>query len=76
MTDVDTLNDIQFLVDEAINRHEARLHLPHTYDDWFEAFWDAYPSRGRAENPKKPALASWRSAVKHGAAPEDIIYAA
>ena len=41
--------------------------------DRFDEFWEAYPSRGSAANPKKPAREKFRRAVKAGANPEEII---
>jgi hypothetical protein len=42
-------------------------------DDDFEAFWHAYPTRGRHPNPKKPAHAKFEAAVRKGADPAAII---
>ncbi|MBK3776315.1 DUF1376 domain-containing protein [Azospirillum brasilense] len=45
-------------------------------DAAFEEFWAAYPSRGPAANPKKPARQKFERAVKSGADPADLIQAA
>lgn len=39
----------------------------------FERFWDTYPSRGPASNPKKLALDAFRRKVDAGALVEDIL---
>lgn len=39
----------------------------------FAEFWAAYPSRGDAGNPRKPARDKFAAAVKRGAKPEAII---
>lgn len=39
----------------------------------FEAFWKAYPSRGKAANPKRPAWMAWERAVRRGATAADLI---
>lgn len=44
--------------------------------DRFEEFWKAYPRRGEASNPKKPARQKYERAVKAGADPDQIITAA
>ena len=41
--------------------------------DRFEEFWTAYPSRGEATNPKKPAREKFARLVKAGADPDEII---
>ncbi|GHE79543.1 hypothetical protein GCM10019059_42550 [Camelimonas fluminis] len=41
--------------------------------DRFDEFWAAYPKRGLAANPKKPAREKFAKAVKAGADPEAII---
>lgn len=45
-------------------------------DELQERFWQAYPSRGDAANPKAPALEKFARAVKSGVDPEAIIAAA
>ncbi|GHE70107.1 hypothetical protein GCM10019059_32420 [Camelimonas fluminis] len=45
-------------------------------DDLFDQFWAAYPRRGQAANPKKPAREKFARAVKAGANPQVIIAAA
>jgi hypothetical protein len=42
-------------------------------DDAFEEFWDAYPSRFPASNPRKPALEKFRLKVENGTPVEDIL---
>jgi hypothetical protein len=42
-------------------------------DDRFEEFWKAYPHRGEASDPKKPAKEKFERAVKRGADPAAII---
>ncbi|SKB97140.1 Uncharacterized conserved protein YdaU, DUF1376 family [Bosea thiooxidans] len=42
-------------------------------DEKFEEFWKAYPHRGEASDPKKPAREKFDRAVKRGADPEAII---
>jgi hypothetical protein len=42
-------------------------------DARFEEFWEAYPSRGDATNPKKPAKLRFRRLVHDGADPQRII---
>lgn len=39
----------------------------------FEAFWKAYPSRGRAPNPRKTASKAFNAAVSKGASPDELI---
>ena len=39
----------------------------------FEEFWKAYPSRGKARNPKHPAQKKFEAAVRQGAPPISII---
>jgi len=41
--------------------------------DRFDEFWAAYPKRGLAANPQKPAREKFAKAVKTGADPEAII---
>lgn len=45
-------------------------------DEKFEEFWKAYPHRGKASDPKAPALEKFARAVKGGVDPEAIIAAA
>jgi len=45
-------------------------------DDDFQKFWKAYPTRGSAANPKKPARDKFQRAVKAGADPQVITLAA
>jgi len=42
-------------------------------DAAFEKFWDTYPSRGPASNPKKLALDAFRRKVEAGVPVEDIL---
>lgn len=42
-------------------------------DSHFEEFWKAYPHRGEASDPKKPATEKFERAVKRGADPAVII---
>lgn len=49
---------------------------PKPSEEAFDRFWLAYPSRGEASNPKKPAREKFERAVKAGADPETIIAAA
>lgn len=42
-------------------------------DSVFEEFWETYPSRGSASNPRKPALEKFRLKVETGASAEDIV---
>lgn len=71
--------------------HRARKHVsayradnadtktnvaPQQTADDFEEFWKAYPKRGSASNPKKPAKDKFERAVKAGADPKVIIAAA
>jgi len=44
--------------------------------DRFDELWAAYPKRGGASNPKKPAREKFERAVKAGADPDQIIAAA
>jgi hypothetical protein len=44
--------------------------------DRFDELWAAYPKRGGASNPKKPARDKFERAVKAGADPDAIIAAA
>ena len=48
----------------------------HVTDDDFEQFWKAYPKRGSASNPKKPARDKFDRAVAAGADPKVIVAAA
>ena len=41
--------------------------------DWFETFWQYYPSRKPHENPKKPARLKFEAAVKRGIDPAAIV---
>ncbi|WP_431861425.1 hypothetical protein [Azospirillum sp.] len=42
-------------------------------DRQFDAFWDVYPKRGHAANPRKPAAEKFARLVKGGVDPADII---
>jgi hypothetical protein len=42
-------------------------------ENQFDQFWQAYPSRGKADNPKKPARTSFERAIRNGATAEAII---
>jgi hypothetical protein len=39
----------------------------------FANFWGAYPSRGKAANPRKPAVKAFNAAVSRGAVPDDLV---
>lgn len=45
-------------------------------DDKFEEFWKAYPHRGEAADPKKPAREKFDRALKRGVEPDAIIIGA
>jgi len=45
-------------------------------DEWFDKFWKAYPSRGKAANPRKPAYEKFRRLVIAGSDPAAIVSAA
>lgn len=44
------------------------------YPEDFQAFWSAYPSRGKHPNPKKPAFTKWKAAIKK-ISPDDLLAA-
>lgn len=56
--------------------HTAARQPVAANDERFEEFWEAYPSRGQSQNPKKPARDKFAKAVKAGADPQVIIAAA
>lgn len=39
----------------------------------FDAFWQAYPSRGKSPNPRKPACKAFNFALKRGADPDELV---
>ena len=55
------------------NRRKKREELISNIDGAFEKFWDLYPSRSPASNPKKLALDAFRRKVEAGALVEDIL---
>ena len=57
----------------AVGESAERTDVASSVDAEFESFWQSYPSRRPHSNPKKPALAKFKGAVKKGASPADII---
>ena len=59
-------------------RSRERLSSPVSdcHQQVFDEFWKAYPKRGSASNPKKPARDKFERAIKAGADPQVIIAAA
>src|SRR5690242_3259126 len=66
----------------CLQRHTEQSHLTESKNsrrdalcaeasaiDWFERFWQAYPSRGEHPNPKKPAKQKFQAALKSGVNP-------
>ncbi len=57
-------------------RTEQRTKQKNSYTGDFEAFWTAFPSRGKHANPKWPAFLSFQAAITRGIPAETIIKAA
>jgi len=58
---------------EARSQKPQERELSRTIERWFALFWQAYPNRGKAANPRKPALDRFRRVIAAGADPEAII---
>jgi len=54
-------------------RDNIRAKKQKGYSPEFEKFWQAWPGRGDASDPKKPAGMIFERHVKNGADPEDMI---
>lgn len=59
------------------NADDIPYHIPYSIfqniDKLFDEFWQAYPSRGQAANPKKPALAKFAKLIRDGTDPAEIV---
>ncbi len=68
------------IVDDALldlgPRSKERTSIDVPNENRFDDFWAAYPSRGGAANPKKPAHDKFEKLVRSGAAPAEIILGA
>jgi len=57
----------------AREQEEEEVKKDSMVDSAFNKFWEAYPSRSPASNPRKPALEKFRAKVKSGTPAEDIL---
>jgi hypothetical protein len=68
-TDTDTDTDTEKKKDIGT---VAKATRP-AFDQKFNEFWKAYPSRGKASNPRKPARELFEKHLKNGIDPDEII---
>lgn len=72
-TETDTENTLPETKSSTISVRSVGKPTRPAADDQFDEFWKAYPHRGEASDPKKPAREKFERAIKRGVDPEAIL---